>query len=167
MFKCFCNWLHEFKLKRGWIKPNLMYIRLKRLYEFINACSTEELENLDKINLSHQRCYLEDKEIKLKFLNKEKFYFQSDLGTVQIVIKYVYPRAYKIEYSNYAGTKIFIIYANEERIDADFEGDIKAKDADLAIFELEEYFRNSLGTIDEIIEKRKTIRHSGKVESLV
>lgn len=127
---------HEVLLKIGIIKPNTMYLRLKKLHDFFSSHSSEELNNLDKIDLAHQRCYNEDKEIKLKFFDKEKFYFQSDLGTVQIILKSVFPRAYRMEYSDYAGTKVFVLYVTEDKIDID---GIKAKDVDLAILELEEY----------------------------
>ena len=128
---------HEMLVKLGMVKPNTLYLRLKKLHDFFSSHTTDEIDSLDKINLSHQRCYNEDKEIKLRFLDKEKFYFQSDLGTVQISLKSVYPRAYRMEYSDYAGTKVFVVYANEEKFD--IEGTVDSKNVDLAILELEEY----------------------------
>lgn len=165
------NFIHNLKLKLGIIKPNLMYLRLKKLYDYTRVCTPEQLDSLDSIDLSHYRAYINPgKEIKLKYLNKQELYFQSALGTVKIKLGYVYPRTYTLEYSNYAGTNVFSITASEKDVIVvpQLNEKLTAESIDLALYELEAYLEEQLGTIEELkqISKCKENFHNEEIEKL-
>lgn len=165
------NFIHNLKLKLGIIKPNLMYLRLKKLYNYTQICTPEQLESLESINLSHYRASIcENKEIKLKYLNKQELYFQSALGTVKIKIGYVFPRTYTLEYSNYAGTNVFSITASEKDVIVvpQLNDKLTAKSIDLALYEFESYLEEQLGTLEELkqISECKENFHNEEIEKL-
>lgn len=162
---------HDTLLKLGFIKPTQMYLRLQRLNKYLNVCTVDQLESLEGVNLSHYRILGTDgSEIKLKQLNKNEIYFQSALGTVKIKLSYVYPRKYILEYSNYAGTNVFTIYAEEENVNVDpqLNEELTAETIDLALYEFENYLEQNLGTLEELeeIEKLKQDFHEEQLKKL-
>lgn len=123
----------------------VMFDRLERIYNYISLIpiDDEKFKMLDCSMDSVSSVY--------------HFEFKSELGTVRMVLtmtKIGYT-CYSLEYSNYAGSKVFEVetnpgYVNVEPLLGEY---LTAKDIDLAILELEEYLK-SYGNIDEIIKKQ-------------
>ena len=139
---------HDLCIKLGLIKPHKMYQRLRDLTKTIYYTDIKTLQSLDRISLG-----------KTMFNSSDKYeiFFNSDLGTVKIVLKYEWPRKYILEYSNYAGTNVFTIVATETdlMVQPKLTDTLTAKEIDLALHEFESYLKVALGTAEEIIDYKK------------
>lgn len=156
--------IHDILVKLGLIKQNRMFKRLQRLYQYTLL---DEMEHLDRIKFCYIQAWNAYKQIwfDTPFFDKQKFYFQSNLGTVQIELQ-LGVNLYKLNYSNYAGTKVFTITAEEDKIDVEphLGDNLTAEEVDLALLELEEYLIKELGTFEDIQNAKEEERDKHKEE---
>ena len=97
---------------------------------------------------------------KITILHKDKisteFRFESKQGLVEIFLCNNDDKEYWLEYVTYAGVNLFTIYANSQTIEVEpcmgYDYNVKAKDIDLAIYELESYLQSEVD-IDVVWDK--------------
>ena len=125
-----------------------MFKRMEKLFDYIEFC---DLNKLDKVQTQEIECD--------GMAETAKLYFQSNLGQVQIKLIKQFNNVYKMEYANYAGTTVFELSTSKYWVDvAPLLGEtLKAKDVDLAIYELEQYLYNNLGDIENIIGNKASM----------
>ena len=139
--------LHK-RLKNLWL--------FNRLYDF----NTDKLRTLEKSS------------------NEVLFEFKSELGAVRVYLElwgYDCNDDIKIEDLNYAGVLVFRIQAGRTwtpTVTPMLGEELTAKDIDLAIFEIEEYLRDTYGDIETLweehlaYEKNKKRLHREQVREL-
>ena len=125
----------------GLFKRNKMYDRLNKLLKY---CQYLDIEKLDRISeCTNDICSI-------------TFYFNSNLGPVQIEL--ITLNGLALSYANYAGVNVFKISCGTDWLEVQpnlNENTITPEQIDLAIYELEQYFQQCYGDIDEILRQRK------------
>lgn len=126
--------------RAGILKEVKIYRRLLTLYRYITLFDLDT----DRLKLLETGC------------NEFLVEFKSNLGTVRVGLRYYEDNCeICMDYSNYAGSMVFYIDTYDSHIKElapRLDGDLTAKDIDLAIYELEEYLRNTYGSIEEALE---------------
>ena len=148
---------------------------LKRLFGLDNVLY-ERLENLmlyfQNVDVDGGKIHIIEKQLDslYPFL---LFEFKTVYGTVRITLFRFYDidRKYTFDYVDYTGCYAFKIKTSQNRtlIKPLLVGDIKAKDIDLSIYELEQYLKTQYGNIQDILAKKEQDRkvHKQEVDKLV
>ena len=137
-------------------EPNVMFTRLNNIFKNLNNRETyNDLIILNKV--VNKKC--------LGIISVE---FKSNLGTVRINLHKSSKKYVELSYANYAGSFVFTLeaYDNFLSVKPLLGEDIKARDIDLAIYELEQYLQN---TQEELIDNKdieKYYNHVIEVEKL-
>ena len=137
-------------------EPNVMFTRLNNIFKNLNNRETDnDLIILNKV--VNKKC--------LGIISVE---FKSNLGTVRINLHKSSKKYVELSYANYAGSFVFTLeaYDNFLSVKPLLGEDIKARDIDLAIYELEQYLQN---TQEELIDNKdieKYYNHVIEVEKL-
>lgn len=137
-------------------EPNVMFIRLNNIFKNLNNRETDnDLIILNKV-------------VNKKCLGMISIEFKSNLGTVRINLHKSSKKYVELSYANYAGSFVFTLeaYDNFLSVKPLLGEDIKARDIDLAIYELEQYLQN---TQEELIDNKdieKYYNHVIEVEKL-
>ena len=130
-----------------------MFKRLEKLFYYVELC---DLSKLDKIQAQDVVCD--------GLAETCDLYFHSNLGQVHITVIKQFNNVYKLSYANYAGTTVFEITAGQFWVDVKpmLGEHLKAKDVDLAIYELEQYLFNNLGDADDLVKKHNDLSNQRK-----
>ena len=148
---------------------------LKRLFGLENVLY-ERLENLmlyfQNIDVNGGKIHITEK--RLDSLDPYViFEFQTVYGAVRITLYSFYDveRKYTFDYVDYTGCYAFTIKTTQSRtlVKPLLVGDIKAKDIDLSIYELEQYLKTQYGDIQDILDKKEQDRkvHKQEVDKLI
>lgn len=135
------NLFYEILKKVGYKKKETrIFKRLRSLWRYCELCNLET----DKIHV----------------LEKDKttilFEFQSNLGAVHVRIEDYYNEFIRIEYSNYAGSTVFCVFANATgipEVEPRLGEKVTVEEIDLALLELETYLLETFGDSDKLWEE--------------
>lgn len=130
-----------------------MYKRMEKLFYYIELCDLDKLERIQTRPIEYN-----------PIAEEAVINFQSNLGTVEIKLIKQFNDVFSMEYANYAGTTVFTLKTGRFWVDViPLLGDtLKARDVDLAIYELEQYLYNNLGEIDNLLEKHNQLEKETK-----
>ena len=140
---------------------NVLYERLQNIMLYFKNVDVDQ----GKIHVIHNELPILDPWI--------QFEFQTIYGTVRIKLSRIYIGEYEyiFDYVDYTGCYAFTIKTTQTRthIKPLLIGDIKAKDIDLSIYELEQYLKSQYGDIQDILDMKKQEEklHKQEVDKLV
>ena len=123
--------------------PNRMFLRLETLDRYFQSCEIGDA----RISIIENTMKRDDGTVHFKFYSKQ--------GPVEIVLfrYYLENRYYELDYTTYAGVKLFTIKTNKDNLEVKpcmgYSYNVSAKDIDLALLELEEYIKDNYGNIDD------------------
>lgn len=148
-------------LKRIFGLENVLYERLQIIMWYFQNIDVDER----KIHILNKAFHILDPWV--------EFEFETGYGAVRIKLSRVYDgeHRYTFDYVDYTGCYAFEIQTSrtKTKIKPMLIGDIKAKDIDLSIYELELYLKYQYGEIRDILDSKERDKklHKQEVDKLI